>query len=334
MPTINGRACVANGRNLLLDYQTQTKDGSWLIKNNGWTPEQGTYMGSNIFRTNAPFNNAKYSYKDLLDRGVINTMDDFAYSVYFRLVGEDPAGMSYANIYFYSTATTKHAYKPLQLTSLKEGQWVRIVVPFKFNGAKYDPTNPYAQSIRVEVSSATQAAGAYYEFAAPKLEKGSVATPWTPAPVDKVFSNGRQVYGRNLLQGTSEDELSGWSYEFARHQISGGLQPKTTYTLSGLARVDQKAIDNQQYVVVFIYAVDWSWNVRLAIHASLTSMYSKVTFTTPRGKQFNPFVSAYLNHPNNDPSQDSISGRAYISKLKLEKGTIATPWTPAPEDVM
>ena len=153
-------------------------------------------------------------------------------------------------------------------------------------------------------------------------------------PVDKVLSNGRQIYGRNLLQGTSEDELSGKSYEFARHQISGGLQPETTYTLSGWARVDQKAMDNQQYVVVFAYAVDWSWNARIAIHPSLISTYSKVTFTTPMGKQFNPFVSVYLNHPNKDPSQDSISGLGYISKLKLEKSTTATTWTPAPEDVM
>ena len=153
-------------------------------------------------------------------------------------------------------------------------------------------------------------------------------------PVGKVFSNGVQVYGRNLLTGTSEDELSGKSYEFARHQISGGLQPKTTYTLSGWARVDQKAIDNQQYVVVFAYAFDWSWNVRMAIPASLTSKYRKITFTTPSGKQFNPFVSTYLNYPNNDPSQNSISGMGYISELKLEKGNLATDWTPAPEDVM
>lgn len=199
MSTINGRACVANGtpvdkvfsnsrqvygRNLLLDSQNQTQNGAWFTKNNGWTPEQGTYLGSNIFRTNSPWSNARYSYKDLLDRGVINTTDDFTYCVYFRVVGEDPAEMSYSNIYFYSSETTKHSSIPLQLTSLKEGQWTRVVVPFKFNGAKYDPTKDYNNAIRLEMTAAPKVAGARYEFAAPKLEKGLVATPYSIAPED------------------------------------------------------------------------------------------------------------------------------------------------------
>ena len=56
---------------------------------------------------------------------------------------------------------------------------------------------------------------------------------------DKV--NGMKVSGRNLLIGTSEDELSGKAYAFADYQISGGLQPNKTYTLSGWARVDQNS---------------------------------------------------------------------------------------------
>lgn len=199
MATINGKACVVDGvpvdkvfsngrqvygRNLLLDYQTQTKDGAWFSKNNGWTPEQGTYLGSNIFRTNSSWSNAKYSYKDLLDRGVINTTDDFTYSVYFRVIGEDPAGMSYANIMFHSTTTTKHYAVPMQLTSLQEGQWARVVISFKFNGVEYDPTGSYGYAISLEMTAAPKVAGAYYEFAAPKLEKGSVVTPHSPAPED------------------------------------------------------------------------------------------------------------------------------------------------------
>ncbi|XSE68781.1 phage tail protein [Lactiplantibacillus plantarum] len=139
--------------------------------------------------------------------------------------------------------------------------------------------------------------------------------------------------GTNLLKGTSEDEVSGKPYDFAGYQISGELQPETTYTLSGLARVDQTAMDNQQHVFVVIYKGDWSWSSPwLHIDGSLTKKDNKITFTTPTGEAFTPNVTVYLSHPNNDPSKDSISGTGYISKLKLEKGSLATDWCLNPSE--
>ena len=178
------------GTNLLLDSKTQMRQPSWTTNNSNWSQNWGTYLGSNIYRATNAWDNVRYSYKDLLDRGVINTTDDFTYSVYFRVVGEDPTGMSYASIYFESMATTKKDAIPLQLTSLKEGQWVRIVVPFKFIDVKYDSTKEvdpiYIRrcSIRLEVSAAPKVAGAYYEYAAPKLEKGPIATDYSVNPED------------------------------------------------------------------------------------------------------------------------------------------------------
>lgn len=199
MPTINGKACVVNGtpvdkvfrdgrqvygRNLLLDSQTQMRKPSWYAQNNYWTEDRGTYLGSNIKYATHAWDNARYSYKDLLDRGFINTTDDFTYSIYFRVVGEDPAGMSYAYINFLSSATTKKFYVPLKLTSLEEGKWARIVVPLNFMDIEYDSANDFTYSIRVEVSASPKIAGARYEYAAPKLEKGIIATPYSPAPED------------------------------------------------------------------------------------------------------------------------------------------------------
>ena len=167
--------------NLLLDSQNQVKSGAWYTANTTWTKEWGTYLGSKIYRTPHEWDNVRYSYKDLLDRGIINTTDDFTYSIYFRVVGEDPAGMSYAFINFISEATTKNGSTVAQLTSLKEGQWTRIVVTFKFNGAKYDQDKPWYTALRVEATAPPRVKGAYYEFAAPKLERGSIATPYMPA---------------------------------------------------------------------------------------------------------------------------------------------------------
>ena len=172
------------GRNLLLDSQTQTKNEAWWSGNYSWPPEQRDYLGSNIFSTRRIWDNAKYRYKDLLDRGVINTTDDFTYSIYFRIVGEDPAGMSYSHICFISDATTKSWNQPLQLTSLKEGQWTRLVVPLKFKDVGYDHANDYVNSIRVEATASPKEKDARYEFSAPKLEKGTIVTPYSQAPED------------------------------------------------------------------------------------------------------------------------------------------------------
>ena len=145
-----------------------------------------------------------------------------------------------------------------------------------------------------------------------------------------------QVGGRNLLIGTGEEEASGKAYNFKSYQVSGGLQPNTTYTLSGWARVDQSSMNHRQNVFIDAYAEDWSWSVSLEINKSLTSQYNKITFTTPGGKQLYPYVTAYLSHPDggtNENNNDAISGTAFIKKLKLEVGNKATDWSPAPEDV-
>lgn len=144
-----------------------------------------------------------------------------------------------------------------------------------------------------------------------------------------------QVGGRNLLIGTSENEISGKAYNFADYQISGGLQPNKTYTLSGWARVDQDSLNHHQNVFIDAYSEDWSWSINLNINSSLTAQYNKLTFTTPSGKQFHPYVTVYLTHPDggtNENNNDAISGMAFIKKLKLEEGNIATDYTHAPED--
>lgn len=148
--------------------------------------------------------------------------------------------------------------------------------------------------------------------------------------------NGIQVGGRNLLIGTSEDEKAGKAYAFADYQISGGLQPGKTYTLSGWARVDQNSLNHRQNVFIDAYSEDWSWSVSLGINASVDWQYNKLTFTTPVGKQLHPYVTVYLSHPDggtNENNNDAISGMAFIKKLKLEEGNIATDYTHAPEDI-
>jgi len=246
--------------NLLLDSKTQIRQPSWYRSNNGWTEDWGTYLGSNIYRTTNAWDNIRYSYKDLLDRGVINTTDDFTYSVYFRIVGEDPAEMSYANINFCSIATTKDQLIPLKLTSLKEGQWTRVVIPFKFKDFEYDPTNDYNYALRFELSESPKVAGAFYEFAAPKLEKGPTATDWCPNPTEIATDGSVQTAIKNALDKadystTAEVDSKvatgvGQAKTYAEQTIKGiiGAAPTTLDTIAELADAVTKNKDGVQAI--------------------------------------------------------------------------------------
>ena len=149
-------------------------------------------------------------------------------------------------------------------------------------------------------------------------------------PVDKVYSNGEQVYSRNLINGSYD---SSWysdgntgttqkvtmdSGEVALHVIGTGstsglwyhpnLPSNGIYTLSveikGTGVVNRLGweglSDNTAYPTS-----DWQ---RVSSTASLdiTKWYSFVFY----GEM-----------------------DVYFRLIKVEKGEIATPWTPAPEDV-
>ncbi|MGV6877706.1 hypothetical protein [Lactiplantibacillus plantarum] len=234
-------------RNLLLDSQTQMLKTSWYNKNGSWTSEQGTYLGSNIYRTSSAWDNARYSYKDLLDRGVINTTDDFTYSVYFRVVGEDPAGMSYANICFISDATTKGGNIPVQLTSLKEGQWTRLVVTFKFKDVEHDHADDWQYPLRVEMNAVPKVSGAHYEFSAPKLERGTTATLYSIAPEDQATQSQITQLSGEIEQKVNSGDFSTYKTETAKLIGSKVKNGDFSSYKEETARIIKSKVDNGDF---------------------------------------------------------------------------------------
>lgn len=137
--------------------------------------------------------------------------------------------------------------------------------------------------------------------------------------------------GINLVKGTSLDEKAGRAYLFASYTIPEGLQPGKTYTLSAWGKVDQDSLNHQQHVFIDPYVDDWSWATQIDIQASLDWKYVKSTFTIPSTAKVAHEVGVYLSHPDggtNQSNDDSKSGLGWIKKVKIEKGTNATSWTP------
>lgn len=150
-------------------------------------------------------------------------------------------------------------------------------------------------------------------------------------PVDKVFSDGSKVYGRNLFTGTSDNPSTrtGSNWDISVIGTIGVYKtPKIgqEYTLS----VEVPEADHD----VFMEARRWNnMGDRIDLISSTrikSGEKAHVTFTWP-----DPGDSGATQFAANLAWTNSTDTGTYsYCKAKLEIGTHFTPWTPAPEDIL
>lgn len=151
-------------------------------------------------------------------------------------------------------------------------------------------------------------------------------------PVDKVFSNGKQVYGRNLLAGMSKAN--------AVHQASSWFQ--------WVSNINTKFIKVGQPLCLSVFINNAPYAKVLGTGNSHCIIQAKSSL----GKILLEGTGNAINFDADGISQTSIivpdettsiqifiltsrmGQNTYYGYLKVEFGTIATPWTPAPEDIM
>ena len=162
-------------------------------------------------------------------------------------------------------------------------------------------------------------------------------------PVDRAFSNGNQVYGRNMLTNSN---FSSGLWALNRGTNSDGEAVVTTDSdgdtcvhitgtgkKCGLYRFPVPF--NQNQVTTGSVLVKGTGKLSLVglehrpfsnFGTISTESYSKVG-STVRAASITDAFCIYFN---------SVNGvlDVYIKFVKLEKGSVETPWTPAPEDVL
>ena len=164
-------------------------------------------------------------------------------------------------------------------------------------------------------------------------------------PVDNIFSNGKLVYGRNLYIDTKNfDNPSAWTHwgpSYKTGEKFNGLTVMGTkanwsglgqiiqvkkgdiYTLSSYARYQSGTGKSR----VFFASDSGPIIINIGnIQVSLNETWQRVTGTvkiTGDGQ-----INARIERTDDNTNELLIAG------LKLERGTTATPYSIAPEDVM
>lgn len=164
-----------------------------------------------------------------------------------------------------------------------------------------------------------------------KIEKGSTATPWTPAPEDLILDrvDEKILYdytGRNLIIGSKVQ--SGFANTNSGLPLSyrNGITTEFIKVSPGIYIVSYASMDNSRNIILHfdtkknkIYTWTWSKETHRLLNINSTGylVISVIDDSVP------------LDSPDSKTKEEYM--KLYLPKL--EKGSIATPWTPAPEDI-
>lgn len=168
---------VTGVTNLLLN-SLDHNDNNWASNQND-NSEISRYRGSVINKINGAWNGMGPRLQNLFDRQVVNTDDFYVFSVYAK--ADSNIQLNNNNAYFFNADNTINVYTdiPNELSKI-DTNWRQLQVIFKFNQlSKPQSGKDY---IRFELSQTLNDGSVY--FTCPKLERGVIASDYSPSPED------------------------------------------------------------------------------------------------------------------------------------------------------
>ncbi|WPH53995.1 hypothetical protein SHN02_09760 [Lacticaseibacillus paracasei] len=147
--------------------------------------------------------------------------------------------------------------------------------------------------------------------------------------VDAVYQGGIKVYGRNLAPGTSNQvvQANNWNMQVADIKYDKSLGGNLCASVM-INNADHASVLLRGSANIYLRAFDSSGNILSTANGNavnynangLSQCYISINDGTAD-------IKAYIWTNN-------MNQNAFYSCLKLEIGTISTPYSPAPEDVM
>ena len=163
-----------------------------------------------------------------------------------------------------------------------------------------------------------------------KVEKGNKATDWTPAPEDDEI-NGQNLVSNlpsNWEQGTvTEGSTVGTTYANTKSSSAGSIRPKELIPVSGDITIST-AYSNQSKKPIRHWIAAYDVNKNYLGNNYISNAWNNFprTLNTKDAK----YIAIMVGYT--DSSAITPSDISQIC-LKIERGTSATPFTLAPEDV-
>lgn len=314
------------GRNLLLYSQTIRAHNnyygvSYLID------EVETFNGCPVWSVKDQWGRLAWSFKShVIDRGLVKVGDTLTYSLYAKT--NNASGKSISCSYRFKGNAQAYWLKG---SAFNIGtSWARYSATFTVTKDML-ATDTYMNEIGFEETVSMSGDDKVY-FACPKLERGTKATDYTEAPEDDKI-NGQNLVSNlpsNWEQG-SVSYVANSTYASIKTVLATRLRTEDVFSVSGNVTISAGTSTNSSKEELNFYYVLFDVNKKaIGVPASGSEWQS---LTSP--KIINCGDAKYMAIILRWGSGSTVITPSNISQicLKIERGTSATPFTLAPEDV-
>lgn len=314
------------GRNLLLYSQTIRAHKDYYGV--GWlTDEVETFNGCPVWSVKNQWGRLTWLFKShVIDRGLVKVGDTLTYSLYAKT--NNASGKSINCSYRFKGNANAYWFNG---SAFNVGtNWTRYSVTFTITKDML-ATDTYMTEIGFEETASMSGDDKVY-YACPKLERGTKATDYTPALEDN------EINGQNLVSNLSSNWEQGSvsyvansTYASIKTVLATHLRTEDVFSVSGNVTISAGTSTNSSKEELNFYYVLFDVNKKaIGVPASGSEWQS---LTSP--KIINCGDAKYMAIILRWGSGSTVITPSNISQicLKIERGTSATPFTLAPEDV-
>lgn len=314
------------GRNLLLYSQTIRAHKDYYGV--GWlTDEVETFNGCPVWSVKNQCGRLTWLFKShVIDRGLVKVGDTLTYSLYAKT--NNASGKSINCSYRFKGNANAYWFNG---SAFNVGtNWTRYSVTFTITKDML-ATDTYMTEIGFEETASMSGDDKVY-YACPKLERGTKATDYTPALEDN------EINGQNLVSNLSSNWEQGSvsyvansTYASIKTVLATRLRTEDVFSVSGNVTISAGTSTNSSKEELNFYYVLFDVNKKaIGVPASGSEWQS---LTSP--KIINCGDAKYMAIILRWGSGSTVITPSNISQicLKIERGTSATPFTLAPEDV-
>lgn len=312
------------GRNLLLYSQTirahnNYYDVDWL------TDEVETFNGCPVWSVKNRWGRLAWLFKShVIDRGLVKVGDTLTYSLYAKT--NNASGKSINCSYRFKGNAQAYWFKG---SAFNIGtSWARYSATFTVTKDML-ATDTYMNEIGFEETASMSGDDKVY-FACPKLERGTKATDYTEAPEDD------KINGQNLVSnlpsnweqgGINGGQAVGSTYASIKSSTTYRIRIKDIFSVSGNITVSAGGTTtNSSKETLSFYGTLYDAKKGLLRETGWKSFPSTINCGDAK------YMSIILRWGDGTKTQIAPSDISQIC-LKIERGTSATPFTLAPEDV-